>query len=84
MGYNVQVVYVCDHHNFEAYRIHEMLDGLWAVGIRTYPVIGNFPDYVTTDRVEEALRVVGVQLVDHIIVADDDYVSMAASGILGR
>ena len=35
MGYNVQVVYVCDHHNFEAYRIHEMLDGLWAVGIRT-------------------------------------------------
>ena len=41
-------------------------------------------DYVTTDRVEEALRVVGVQLVDHIIVADDDYVSMAASGILGR
>ena len=46
-GYNVQVVYVCDHHNFEAYRVHEMLDGLWAVGLRTYPVIGNFPDYKT-------------------------------------
>lgn len=39
-------------------------------------------DYVTTERVQEALRVVGVTLVDHIIVADDDFVSMADSGIL--
>ena len=39
-------------------------------------------DYVTTERVQEALRMVGVTLVDHIIVADDDFVSMADSGIL--
>ncbi|MDR3206829.1 MAG: hypothetical protein LBT60_00695 [Oscillospiraceae bacterium] len=29
-----------------------------------------------------ALDAVGVQLVDHIIVADDDYVSLAQSGLL--
>ena len=39
-------------------------------------------DYATTERVQEALRMVGVTLVDHIIVADDDFVSMADSGIL--
>ena len=41
-------------------------------------------DYATTERVQEALRIVGVALVDHIIVADDDFVSMADSGILKR
>jgi DNA repair protein RadC len=41
-------------------------------------------DYTTTERVQEALRMVGVELVDHIIVADDDFVSMADSGILKR
>lgn len=39
-------------------------------------------DYVTTDKVQAALKMVGVELVDHIIVADDDFVSMADSGIL--
>lgn len=39
-------------------------------------------DYTTTTRVQEALRVVGIPLVDHIIVADDDFVSLADSGIL--
>lgn len=39
-------------------------------------------DYATTERVQEALRTVGVPLVDHIIVADDDFVSLADSGIL--
>ena len=41
-------------------------------------------DYVTTDRVAAALEVVGIQLLDHIIVADDDYVSMADSGVLRK
>lgn len=41
-------------------------------------------DYAATDRVQEALKMVGVTLADHIIVADDDYVSMADSGILRR
>ena len=41
-------------------------------------------DYVATDLAQQALRVVGVELLDHIIVADDDYVSLADSGILER
>lgn len=37
-------------------------------------------DIQTTRRVAAALRSVDIQLVDHIVVADDDYVSMAMSG----
>lgn len=44
-GYQVQVVYLTDHRNQGARRRHEMLDGLWAVGIQTYPVFGSFGDY---------------------------------------
>ncbi len=38
-------------------------------------------DIATTQRVAAALRTVDVNLVDHIIVADDDFVSLAQSGI---
>ena len=34
--------------------------------------------------VQEALRTIGVELLDHIIVAENDYVSLADSGILQR
>lgn len=37
-------------------------------------------DFATTDRVQAALSGVGIQLVDHIIVADGDFVSMRDSG----
>lgn len=39
-------------------------------------------DYAATDRVRLALEAIGVRLVDHIIVADGDFVSMADSGYL--
>ena len=39
-------------------------------------------DYVTTERAKDALDTIGVPLVDHIIVADGDFVSMADSGLL--
>ena len=39
-------------------------------------------DYAATDRVQAALATIGVELADHIIVADGDYVSMADSGFL--
>lgn len=39
-------------------------------------------DQQTTRLLREALGLVDVQLVDHIIVADGDYVSMAADGML--
>lgn len=39
-------------------------------------------DIETTKLLKEALGTIGVQLVDHIIVADGDYVSMADSGMV--
>ncbi len=39
-------------------------------------------DCATTRLIRDALRTMNIQLVDHIIVADRDYVSMAASGLL--
>ncbi|MDR1193894.1 MAG: PIG-L family deacetylase [Peptococcaceae bacterium] len=44
LGRKVQVAYLT-HHWAEPYRPHELLNGLWTVGIRHYPVIGEFPDY---------------------------------------
>ena len=41
-------------------------------------------DYAATRRVQEALATIGVELLDHIIVAEGDYVSLADSGILQR
>ena len=50
LGYKVQVVYMTDHRNVTLRRVGEMLDGLWAVGLRTYPVFGDFPDFMTENR----------------------------------
>jgi len=42
--------------------------------------VPSMEDVQTTARIAAALRAVEVQLVDHIVVADDDYVSMIYSG----
>jgi LmbE family N-acetylglucosaminyl deacetylase len=53
----VQVVYIVQH--FEANgeadhtRPHEQLDGLWAVGIRNYPVMSEFPDLYAESKNRE-------------------------------
>jgi len=39
-------------------------------------------DFAATDNVKQALTTIGVELIDHIIVADNDFVSMADSGYL--
>jgi len=46
---NVQVVYMTDHRNDTYLRTHEMLNGLWAVGVRAYPVFGWFADFICYD-----------------------------------
>ena len=47
LGYNVQVVYLTDHHNTGgAQRQYEALMGLWNVGVRHYPIWGTCPDYI--------------------------------------
>ena len=48
LGCKVQVVYYTDHRNMNAARCHEMLNGLWAVGVDTYPVFGGYPDLLVT------------------------------------
>lgn len=42
-GKNIQVVYLTNH-NDNSKRLDEQLNGLWAVGLRNYPVLGIFPD----------------------------------------
>ncbi len=41
-------------------------------------------DFNTTEQARVALNTIGVTLLDHIIVADGDYVSMADSGFLAE
>ena len=48
LQYRVQVVYLTNHRNLSEnpnLRCHEALNGLWAVGVRNYPVFGSFADY---------------------------------------
>ena len=45
LDYPVQLVTFTRHRNQGAYRSHELLNGLWAVGVKTYPVMGEFDDY---------------------------------------
>ncbi len=54
-GISAQVVYMTQHfdtHN----RPHEQLNGLWAVGVRHYPIVGPFPDLYSTSL--EAARTI--------------------------
>ena len=44
-GCAVQVVYLTDHRNLTKVRTHEMLNGLWNVGVTAYPVFGRFADF---------------------------------------
>lgn len=45
----VQVVYLTDHRNLTYVRTHEMLNGLWSVGVTAYPVFGGFADFRIDD-----------------------------------
>lgn len=58
-GYAVQVAYMTNHWG-ESYRPHELLNGLWTVGVRNYPVISDFPDlYASKASLESAKEVYG-------------------------
>lgn len=48
-GYRVQVAYFCDFYQTEPYRRHELLDGLWTMGVDHYPQLGKFADVYSTD-----------------------------------
>lgn len=46
-GLAVQTAFMTDHYK-EPYRNHERLDGLWALGVRHYPMVGTARDHYTT------------------------------------
>ena len=52
-GKKIQVVYFANHFN-NTNRYHEQLEGLWAIGIKYYPVFSVFPD-AYSESIEEAL-----------------------------
>ena len=41
-------------------------------------------DEETTNMVQAALEAVGIRLADHMVMVEDDFVSMADSGFFGR
>lgn len=49
-GVRVQVVYMTDHRNLTKERTHEMLNGLWTVGVTAYPVFGEFDDFLIESK----------------------------------
>ena len=53
-GANVQVVYFANH-NDNPKRLHEQLHGLYAVGIRNYPIFGLIPD-AYSENLKDALK----------------------------
>ena len=57
LGYRIQIAFMTNHWN-EPPRTHEMLDGLWFMGVRHYPVIGEFDNY-DTDSIEDARELYG-------------------------
>lgn len=46
---DVQVVYFSNYFGGTVIREHEKLDGLWELGVRHYPVNGDFPDQYADD-----------------------------------
>ena len=60
LGYKVQVVYLTNHYN-ATHRGHELLNGLWTVGVRNYPVITDkfLDDKKTKKSMEAAEQIFG-------------------------
>lgn len=57
--YRVQVAYLCDLSLTERYRQHEQLNGLWAIGIRHYPQLGEFVDDLIEDDMDATYELLG-------------------------
>lgn len=55
-GQGVQVVYMTSHRNYTTVRTHEVLNGLWGVGVTAYPVFGEYFDF-RNDSLEGTYRV---------------------------
>lgn len=67
-GYRVQVVYFTDHTN-NISRRHELLNGLWTVGVDHYPIISNFPDEYSTSAAEALNHVMAHGYTENDLIA---------------
>ena len=76
-----------------AVHVRQVVENALYAGASTIILAHNHPsgvalpsdaDVLVTRRIQEALAPLGIRLADHIVVADDDYVSMAESGFLQR
>lgn len=52
-GLTVQVAYLTNHSSNANYRNHELLNGLWEMGVRCYPILSEFPD-LYSESLDEA------------------------------
>ncbi len=59
LGYRVQVAYMTNHWG-EPYRPHEILNAMWASGLKAYPIMGPFADIYSTS-IEHAKKVYDYQ-----------------------
>lgn len=84
-GLDVQVLYMVQH--YELYgeinhqRPHEQLDGLWAVGIRNYPVISDFPDLYAENTNPETALAEAQEVFGQAGVTFDDFVTYLTDNI---
>ena len=65
-GYRVVVAYLV---NCGEVRVHELLDGLWSMGVRHYPVIGPYHDRYSSDVNKAYSQMGGKKKVFHWAVA---------------
>ncbi len=76
-GAQVQVVYGVQH--FEAngvanhQRPHELLDGLWTVGVRNYPIMPSFPDLYAESKNREVALSQALKVYESAGVAYEDF-----------
>lgn len=73
----VQVAYMVNH-NTQFIRNNELLNGLYAVGIRNYPIIPHFPD-VYSDSLEHAMTIYNV---DEIIEYHRELIEMFSPQVI--
>lgn len=76
---DVQVVYVVQH--FEAngvqnhQRPHELLDGLWTVGVKYYPIMSDFPDLYAESKNRDTAFSQATKVYESVGIAYTDFLS---------
>ena len=87
LGYQVQMVYMTDHHNNDGVtRMREILDGLWAAGMKTYPVFGTFDDFYRwgIDNAYDTFTALGISRDDLISFVTEQIRRFKPKAVIGH